>query len=375
MGKKPEEQLNVELLNEAFETFNQATEKLQSSYNHLQKEASKLRNEVEEKNKQLEEMSSLTQAIIMNTTSAMIATDDKNNILIKNKSAEELEKDYGGSFFNNYIFSVSSERPSEIQYDYNHFRVSRGNFASGKYKGSVFVIDDVTEIKKLEKEQQRNEKLKLMGEMAANIAHEIRNPLGSIELFASLLKRDLSEDSEKNRLTDSIVKGVRTINSTISNILLFTKEIKINKSEIHLSDIVDDVVLFMGHLIKDKSINFQNKINEDHTIYCDVELMKQVIMNILHNSIEAVDNGGFVGITSKVENNETCIIIQDNGCGISSEFIQNLFVPFQTTKAKGTGLGLSIVYKIIKAHGGNIIPDSDGKSYTMFTIKIPDRSR
>jgi len=375
LEREPEKQVDVELLNEAFKTFNQATEKLQESYNHLQAEAVKLRQEVEEKNKQLEEMSSLTQAIIMNTTSAMVATDSNFNILMKNKMAEKLEADYGYEFFNNYVFNVSSENASEISYDYSHFRVSRGNFHSDKYEGSIFVIDDVTEIKKLEKEQHRNEKLKLMGEMAANIAHEIRNPLGSIELFASLLQRDLSQDMEKSRLADSIVKGVRTINSTISNILLFTKEIKVSKSEVYLADIVDDVILFMSHLIKDKSIKFKNIVNENHTIYCDVELMKQVIMNILHNAIEATDQGGFVGVTSEETHSETRIIIQDNGHGISDEFMQNLFVPFQTTKAKGTGLGLSIVYKIIKAHGGNIIPESDGKSYTIFTIKIPKRSR
>lgn len=375
MEKKPDEQVNVELLNEAFKAFNQATEKLQESYNHLQTEAVKLRQEVEEKNRQLEEMSSLTQAIIMNTTSAMIATDSKSNILMKNKMAEKLETDYGYEFFNNYIFNINSEKAKEIMYDGSHFRVSRGNFHSDKYEGAIFVIDDITEVKRLEKEQHRNEKLKLMGEMAANIAHEIRNPLGSIELFASLLKRDLSEDREKSRLADSIVKGVRTINSTISNILLFTKEIKVSKSEVYLADIVDDVVLFISHLIKDKSIQFKNVINENHTIYCDVELMKQVIMNILHNAIEATDQEGFVGVASKETTAETHIIIQDNGHGISDEFMQNLFVPFQTTKAKGTGLGLSIVYKIIKAHGGNIIPESDGKSYTVFTIKIPKRGR
>jgi two-component system sensor histidine kinase FlrB len=207
--------------------------------------------------------------------------------------------------------------------------------------------------------------------MAANIAHEIRNPLGGIELFASLLGRDLEDSPDKKRLTHSIIKGVRTINSIISNILLFTKEIQLEIKEHFLSDIVDDVILYLQHIMRDKEIRFINNISEESKIKCDAELFKQVVMNIVHNSVDAVKSGGEIRIESGADGTESWFTITDNGSGIEPSMTGKLFMPFQTTKAKGTGLGLAIVYKIIKAHGGNIEADSDGKTYTTFRVAVP----
>jgi two-component system sensor histidine kinase FlrB len=252
-----------------------------------------------------------------------------------------------------------------------YLKISHGAFTAGGLSGNVYVIDDISDLKALELERQRDEKLKLMGEMAANIAHEIRNPLGSIELFASLLGRDLETEPEKKRLTHSIIKGVRTINSIISNILLFTKEIQLEIKEHFLSDIVDDVILYLQHVMRDKDVRFINNIAEEQKYICDSELFKQVVMNIVHNAIDAVHVGGEIVIDSGRENGEDFFVITDNGSGIDSEMAGKLFMPFQTTKAKGTGLGLAIVYKIVKAHGGNIEADSDGRSRTSFRVSVP----
>ncbi len=252
------------------------------------------------------------------------------------------------------------------------FRLSVGILDNIEQKGFVYVINDITHLKNLEMERQRDEKLKLMGEMAANIAHDIRNPLGSIELFASLLERDLKKNESGQKLTRSIIKGVRTINSIISNILLFTKEIQIQKSEHHVSDIVDDVILYMQHLMRDKSIKFINRIDEEHLISCDMELFKQVVMNIVHNAIDAVGPQGEIIMESFSEEGVSGFRVTDNGTGIGTDMRKKLFIPFQTTKAKGgTGLGLAIVYKIIKAHEGNITVDSDGSSFTSFRVELP----
>ena len=210
-----------------------------------------------------------------------------------------------------------------------------------------------------------------MGEMAANIAHEVRNPLGSIELYASLLSRDLEQEPDKKRLTTSIIKGVRTINAVISNTLLFAKEIKINPSSHVLADIVDEVVLYLQHIIRDKKVKIINKLDEDHIIYCDEDMYKQVIMNLIGNAVDAVSVGGEITATSEMTEKETILHIRDNGQGIDEDMLSRLFMPFQTTKAKGTGLGLSISYKIIKAHNGDITAESNGENYTMFTISVP----
>ncbi len=369
--EKKNEKVDIALLNNAFEAFNKATEKIQKSYDKLQEEANKLRLEIEEKNKKLSSVSNLLETVLMNTNSGIVAVDENGKVLIKNKAFKELEQKSGNDFFEKKLVSFESPGIFEIEYQENYFRLSIGRLNEDRITGFVYIIDDITDIKNYEIEKHRNEKLSLLGEMAANIAHQIRNPLGGIELFASLLTRELQQNENQHKLADSIIKAVRTINSTISNILNFTRETKVEIKKHYLTEIIDDVILYLRHLIIEKEIVFKNLIREEDIIYCDKELFKQVIMNLIHNSIEAVPKGGSIVIASENNESEVLFIIEDNGCGISEEMLNNLFIPFQTSKAKGTGLGLSIVYKIIKAHKGNIVPESDGKTYTRFTVKIP----
>ena len=138
-----------------------------------------------------------------------------------------------------------------------------------------------------------------------------------------------------------------------------------------LADIVDEVVLYLQHIIRDKKVKIINKLDEDHIIYCDEDMYKQVIMNLIGNAVDAVSVGGEITATSEMTEKETILHIRDNGQGIDEDMLSRLFMPFQTTKAKGTGLGLSISYKIIKAHNGDITAESNGENYTMFTISVP----
>ena len=301
----------------------------------------------------------------------MTAVDESFAMLVKNPVADKLIGDIGEETFFDMLREYSRAGVFDHEVDGMTFRLSVGILDNEDQKGYVYVINDITHLRHLEMERQRDEKLKLMGEMAANIAHDIRNPLGSIELFASLLERDLQKNESGMKLTRSIVKGVRTINSIISNILIFTKEIQLEKSEHHVADIVDDVILYMQHLMRDKNVKFINKIDEEHKLRCDMELFKQVVMNLVHNAIDAVGENGEIVMESFCEEKLSGFTVSDNGSGISKDMRKKLFIPFQTTKAKGTGLGLAIVYKIIKAHEGNITVDSDGASFTKFRVELP----
>lgn len=325
--------------------------------------------------KKYDQIQLLLDSVLDNTRSAIIAEDSKNGVFLKNHTAKELIRVHGEE----KIFSIlrSIRHPGVFDYNDNdkyYFNISVSEIKSDGNRGFIYLLDDITNIKRMEKERERDERLKLMGGMAANIAHEVRNPLGSIELYASLLARDLQDDPDKKRLTTSIIKGVRTINAVISNTLLFAKEIRINPKEHNLCDITDEVVLYLQHIIREKKVKIINKLDEEHTVYCDEDMFKQVIMNIIGNAVDAVQVGGEITASSKMTDSETMLIIQDNGKGIDQDMLSRLFMPFQTTKAKGTGLGLSIAYKIIKAHGGDIVAKSDSHSWTEFIITLPKRS-
>lgn len=374
MAEKPdkvEQPKELEMLMEAFEQFNKASLQLEEKYAIIEDEAKKLREEVQEKNVELSKLSSMLESVLYNSNSCVTAVDKEFNMLVKNPVADKLIEDIGAETFYGMLRTYSKAGVFDHEANGLTFRLSVGLLENEEQKGYVYVINDITHLRHLEMERQRDEKLKLMGEMAANIAHDIRNPLGSIELFASLLERDLQKNESGIKLTRSIVKGVRTINSIISNILIFTKEIQLEKSQHHVADIVDDVILYMQHLMRDKSVKFINKIDEEHMLKCDMELFKQVVMNLVHNAIDAVGENGEVVMESFCEDGLSGFTVSDNGTGIDKDMRKKLFIPFQTTKAKGTGLGLAIVYKIIKAHEGNITVDSDGKSFTKFRVELP----
>lgn len=349
-------EFDINLLKEALEAVNNTTETLRTSYDILQKK--------------LEQTQELLNSVLDNTNSAIIAADAKNGVFLRNRQAKALIKDLGEEKVTRMTKAVTRTGVHDYSDGRRYFRLSVGSL-SEDIGGYVYVIDDITQLKKLENERLRNEKLQLMGEMAANIAHEVRNPLGSIELFASLLVRDLENDMEKKRLASSIVKGVRTINTVIANTLLFTKEIKLNLKEHVLSDIVDEVVLYLQHLIREKGVKFVNRLDENHVIICDEDMYKQVVMNIIGNAVDAVDKGGEIVADSFMTDSETILCVTDNGSGIDKDMLSRLFMPFQTTKAKGTGLGLSIAYKIIEAHGGDIKAESNGADYTKLTVTVP----
>jgi two-component system sensor histidine kinase FlrB len=361
---------NIEELKKAFSDFTSASKIIEQTHNYLKEEIQHLKEELKNKNERLAELSSLIESIIMNMRSGFIAVDLNGHIILKNNILNNYPKN--GKHIIDEIIKEKSSGIYDREIDDKIFKITVDSIEFQDRKLLIYIFDDITNLKNLEKEKHRDEKLKLMGEMAANIAHEIRNPLGSVELYSTILLRSL-ENKEHINLTNSIIKGLRTINNIISNILVFNREINVDIRKHYVSDIVDDVVLYLRHLMVGKKIDFKNGVREEDIIYCDSEYLKQVIMNILHNSIESVKEGGAISIYSIEDDSSTKIIVEDNGCGIKKEYFDKLFIPFQTTKPKGTGLGLSIAYKIVKEHGGNIYPESDGFSYTKFTIELPKR--
>ncbi len=346
--------------------YDNAVDKISSSFDTL-------REEVEEKNRELASVHNLLETVIDNTTNAIYVIDSDGTELLSNSRSKMLIADLGKDAFQNLIREARHDDINVVEDGFRYFKVSYHDLDSSEYQGRVYVIDEITRLRNLEKESQRDQNLRMMGEMAANIAHDIRNPLGSIELFASLLGRDLSTNHESQKLVKKIGVAVRTVDSIISNMLIFTRDLNISPKEHNVRTLVDEVVMYLVHMIRDKGIDFENTIDEDTVIVCDGELMKRVFMNIINNAVDAIDSdsGGNIRLSSTTNNNTLMLMFYDSGSGIPEDMLERLFMPFQTTKAKGTGLGLSIVYKLVQAHGFRINVDTDSQTYTEFIIEIP----
>jgi PAS domain S-box-containing protein len=245
--------------------------------------------------------------------------------------------------------------------------------------GTVLCLTDVTRIQNLEKQANRTGRLAAMGEMAVRIAHEIRNPLGSIELFSTMLKNDLKQYEDLNALAEHISSGVKSINNIVSNLLLFIRpDQHLDRQVLDVHEALKDSLFFARHLFDERDgIEVLTELtNETLFVSADLELLKQVFLNLVLNAIQAMDAGGQLDIsTRKVIDRQGAgwaeIHLVDNGCGITTADLPKIFDPFYTTRKKGTGLGLTIVHNIIKMHGGSVDISSREKEGTRCVVTLP----
>ena len=208
-------------------------------------------------------------------------------------------------------------------------------------------------------EDERAKRLMAMGQMAASLAHEIRNPLGSMELFCTLLKKDLKQQPQLLVAAEQIHVGIRTLDRIISNCLQFTRDIiprKITCGDV--TAMLDEVRTYVEPKAKELRVELVINNSGRGQIDLDSFLVNQVLVNLLINAVEAAgenkDAVPTVTVDSTLGETGWLIAIQDNGRGISAEDQRQIFDPFFTTKQGGTGLGLTIVYSIVRAHGGTL---------------------
>ncbi|MEN6489429.1 MAG: ATP-binding protein, partial [Smithella sp.] len=249
----------------------------------------------------------------------------------------------------------------------------------GSTIGNVFVLRDITRIEKLEDMSKRTEKFAAMGEMAANIAHEIRNPLGSIELFASLLLKNLQDKKDQDRVVQ-IISSVKNVDNKISNLLMFTRKQNPKMEKIDLYLILAEMLDFSEQIMAQGGIDISVKYAGDQAcIEGDADMIKQVFLNIILNAQQAMPDGGMLNIEAKKslagllpeESPMVEIIFQDSGPGISQENLSRIFDPFFSTKQGGAGLGLAIVHNIVSQHNGSINMENSLQGGAMVNISFP----
>ena len=216
-------------------------------------------------------------------------------------------------------------------------------------------------------EIKRAEKLAMLGETAAGIAHEIRNPLGAIKLFISILKEDLNDLPDSIRILNQMDKSVGTLDHVVSNILQFSKKKKTSFAPVNLASLINEQV---NHFASDNNeIEFRLKIEGQPFISGNEHSLRQVFYNLFLNACQAMKYSGVIEVTSYDKDEVFFVIeVKDAGQGIPEEMQDKLFEPFATSKNEGTGLGLSIVKQILDEHGASIEVKNDGGA--VFTIRF-----
>ena len=232
-----------------------------------------------------------------------------------------------------------------------------------------FFIRAVKRSEALSAMMAERERLAVIGEMAAVLAHEIRNPLGSIKGFAQYLTEKGTEGKVELGV---IIDEAGRLERLTEDLLLYAGPSEIRVEEFNLSQLADEVMrLQSSDQAKKASMAMNSTIPPDIVISSDREKLKQILANIIQNAADAIDEGGRVELKAERSDNKIIIIVRDNGCGMDEETKSRAFNSFFTTKAKGTGLGLAIADKLIKALGGRIELESGPATGTVIRITLP----
>jgi len=420
-------ELNVQKLTSAFHDFTQVIDKFEKTYSLLQSKIDSLNHQLEIKNYELEKkveesenIKNFLNNILDNVHTGVLVVDMSGNITLFNRAAEMItgyDKDqvinhsYKNIFYTNssqdsksamYTLSTGKEsfkRQKQIltighESKNIEFSTSIIHNVNGQIDGVVETFTDISEIKKLQDRMLHIETLAALGEMSANVAHEIRNPLAAISGFTGLLDRQIPSEDPKKKLIRPIIEGVSRLNNIVSNLLTLTRPQKLNISPCNIHQTLTDIVDFfqMGITENPKQVEFIMKPDsQDAIINCDIQLIQQVLTNIIKNAWEAIEKKGFVRISTKVnilepisdvidedEKKELIrlfsdieIHIEDSGSGIDEENLQKIFNPFFSTKNEGNGLGLAICKKLVQLHRGDIHVYSKKNKGTRFVINLP----
>ncbi len=230
-------------------------------------------------------------------------------------------------------------------------------------------------IKQLEEAQERlirSERLAVIGNMAAYIAHEIRNPLVTIGGFARTISRISNRDNHVRQSAEIIVEEVNRLEKILANVTDFGKPLKPVKGVFQLNELLENTCFLMGPYFKSSNIQLIRKFNESvPPVMMDSTQMKQVFVNLMKNAVESMLDGGSLTLETTSDDKYVKVNVIDTGKGIPAETIQRVFEPFFTTKVDGTGIGLAVSKKIVDEHGGTILVKSSGHRGTTFSVCLP----
>jgi len=348
----------------------------------------------------LRNLKDFNETVIENINSGVLTTDRDGRVIFLNGRARELigersggELSLDGLFTNpfgsgglfehllargggNSSFECTLQRPGCPTMP---VRLNTTTVKLDDHHGStvIGIFEDLTARKAMEEELRRADRLRSLGELSAGVAHEIRNPLTGIATTAQVLKERLGADEEKGRFVAVILDEIARLDDIIKNLLNFARPLSPHPTEIVLSRLVEDALELLTDTARGRgvSLHFENSLRDDRVLL-DGDQIKQVLLNIALNGIEASPAGGRLSVYAREGTDPAFIEIElaDTGGGVSEEIADKLYNPFFTTKPEGTGMGLSISRKIAEGHGGRIYHRSVPGNGTSFFIELPRKT-
>ena len=342
-----------------------------------------LQNEIKKSTDNLNKSKNNLQNTVDALNSFLVCIDEEGCIVSANKSFYDYLKEEGFhiegknyksiSILNFIDISQENQSNREFKHDNKYYQYSISELESADYKYLV-VIEDITDKKISQKQVLQQNKMIALGQLAAGVAHEIRNPLGLIQNYCYILKTYvLSQDRLAEESIDVIESSVNRVDKIVNNLLEYSRAENDKTSCINLKETLTNIISFDNKLRNRNDIDVSIKCKDNIMFFTKPESISHIILNLLSNSADAMPDGGKISIECETESNYVIIYFRDNGKGISKENIEHIFNPFFSTKNSGeaTGLGLYITYNEIRKISGNIQVESEIGCGTMFKLKFP----
>lgn len=352
---------------------------------HISQRLKEVETELERKKIDYSKLKALYRDIVENVESGLIFLDRDGHIVFLNEAGEDI---LGYRLHGLYKESVSKIFP---WVDLKRERQFRGEAIfkrkdgkdiflgfsispSRDIGGKVMIFQDITKIKEMEEQVMRSEKLAAIGEMAAGIAHEIRNPIASISGSTEILKEELGRSNHYRPLMNIILREADRLNRLVTDFLQFSKPAPPQKEVFPLRDLIHEALLSLrSNPDWNQDVKVEVQIPNSLSLYGDSGQLRQVFLNLFLNALQAMPDGGILHISALNRDGLVEVSVQDTGVGIPQEIKGKIFNPFFTTKENGTGLGLTIVHQIIKNHQGEIQIKSQKAQGTEVTLRLTYR--
>ena len=266
------------------------------------------------------------------------------------------------------------------------YTLSHINDDNGQVVGATLFFKDLTRVEQQEERERLRDRLAALGEMAAAIAHEVKNPLASIEVMSGVLKRQLTDREDALEILDDIIKEAKMANAIVVEVLEFVRPIQLQVDRVVLDDVIKDAITLAEGKRRRGAVTIKTELGDDvPELLADAHQLRQLFSNLLANAFEALGGEGHVDITGRLELDEAetespdaepdppkvIVEIRDTGPGMSPDDLERIFSPFFTTKPQGTGLGLAIVRKVVDAHEGQIKAVSAPGEGATFQVTLP----
>jgi two-component system sensor histidine kinase PilS (NtrC family) len=247
--------------------------------------------------------------------------------------------------------------------------------------GSILIFQNLTAVKEMEREGEKNKQLAFVGQMAAGLAHELRTPLQSISGSIQILRRDLKLEPTDERLMQVIFRAKDQMESLVKNFLLMARSNKGKRTETDVGRLVEEVMESLTYGTEwNPRVEVHKSLGQELLVLGDPAEIRQILWNLIINAMQAMPGGGTLSVTVSPDTLDkrtpaVKIEISDTGCGIDPDQLEKIWEPFYTTKERGSGLGLAIVRRIVETHGGAVAVMSDALQGTRFSIRLPGMVR